>query len=53
MGIYCNGLCAVERLVDPDETIGQLKHIVTKGNDDELSVTGPFLLTTQYISYYN
>lgn len=43
MGIDCNGLGAVVCLVDADKTISQLEHIVTKGNDDELGVTGPFL----------
>ena len=34
--VDCDALAAVLRLVDADEAIGHLKHVVAQRNDDEL-----------------
>ena len=36
-------LGAVVCLVDANEPVGQLEHVVTKGDDDELGILGPLL----------
>lgn len=36
-------LSAVMSLVDPNEAVSQLKHVVTQTYDDELGVLGAFL----------
>ena len=43
--VWVNGdtLGAVVRLVDPNQAICQLKHVVTETYDDELCILGPLL----------
>ena len=49
MGVDRDGLGAVVRLVDADETVGELEHVVTQRDDDKLRVLRPFLqCTTQH-----
>ena len=43
VGVNSHALRTVVGLVDPDETVRQLKHVVTKTDDDELGVLRTFL----------
>ena len=43
MGVNGRGLGAVVSLVDANETVGQLEHVVTQRDDDELSIGRPLL----------
>jgi len=41
--IDCDGLRHIVRLVNADQFVGQLKHVVPQGNDDELAVVGAYV----------
>ena len=43
MGVNRHALRTVVSLVDPNETVRQLKHVVTETDDDELGVLCTFL----------
>ena len=42
-GVDSDGLCRVVGLVDAHQSVGQLKHVVTQADDDELRVSRPVL----------
>lgn len=42
-GVDGHVLGGVVRLIDADEPVGHLKHVVSQGDDDELSVLGLLL----------
>ena len=50
VGVDGDTLGAVVRLVDPDEAIGTLEHLIAKRNDDELRVLRSLLKKTQNIT---
>lgn len=43
LGVDSHTLGGVVSFVDADETIGDLKHVVPQGDDDELSILGLLL----------
>lgn len=42
--VDCHALGAIVRLVDADETVGQLEHLGPQGDDNKLSILRAFLL---------
>ena len=39
----CDGLCRIVCLVDSNQGVCQLKHVITQTNDKELGILGPLL----------
>ena len=48
MGVDGDTLGAVVRLVDADEAVSTLKHLIAKRDDDELRVLRSLLKNTKY-----
>ena len=46
--VDCDTLCAILGLVNADEMVGQLEHVVSEADDDELGVLGAFFDVVSY-----
>ena len=52
VGVDGDTLGAVVRLVDADEAVGTLKHLIAKGDDDELRVLRSLLKKHKILTHH-